>query len=265
MTLDNAIIFFVLGTLTLMLFAFTLIIFLITHKKKRYEHLLEKQQMEATYQNQLLQSRLEVQEQSFRFYSDEIHDNIGQLLSIVKMQLYNIKSHSTEPEIISSAAAGTDLLSKAITDLRNVSHTLNSTYVDNVGLEAAIKKDLDYISSAKSLSCSLHKTGEEYDLGNECDLLIFRIVQEAIANAIKHGAPTAIDISLDYGEEYFTIGVSDNGSGFDINAVEQSGLGLNNMHIRAKLLNGELFVTSGKEKGTKVVLKVKKHTVIQRL
>src|ERR1700742_2955295 len=87
------------GTLVLILIAFTLIAFLIVHKKKRYQHSLEKQQMERNYQNQLLLSRLEVQEQSFRHFSEEIHDNSGQLLSIVKMQLYNIRSSSKETEI----------------------------------------------------------------------------------------------------------------------------------------------------------------------
>src|ERR1700679_3803916 len=130
--MDNrvAIIIVIIGTLILMLFAFTLVIFLIVHKKKRYEHLLEKQQMENTYQNQLLQSRLEVQEQSFRYFSEEIHDNIGQLLSIVKMQLYNIRNNSREQEIVKKAGDCNELLGKAINDLRNISHTLNSGFVN---------------------------------------------------------------------------------------------------------------------------------------
>src|ERR1039457_3988652 len=103
MNAESAIVIFIIGSVVLMLFAFTLVIFLIVHKKKRYEHLLEKQQMENNYQNQLLMSKLEVQEQSFRYFSEEIHDNIGQLLSIVKMQLYNIRSSSKEPEIVSKA------------------------------------------------------------------------------------------------------------------------------------------------------------------
>src|SRR5580658_7020462 len=111
---DNGIIVFIVGTLTLMLFAFTLVIFLIVHKKKRYEHLLEKQTMENNYQNQLLQSKLEVQEQSFKYFSEEIHDNIGQLLSIVKMQLYDIKNNSTEPEVVAKVTGCNDLLGKAI-------------------------------------------------------------------------------------------------------------------------------------------------------
>lgn len=247
------------GTSIILIFTFTLVIFLITHKKKRYEHLLEKQAMENNYQNQLLQSRLEVQEQSFRYFSEEIHDNIGQLLSIVKMQLYNIKSSSGEPEIVHKATQSTDLLGKAITDLRNISHTLNSAFIDKAGLAAAIQKDLDYICSAKSLDCHLHKQGEEYNLGNERELMVFRIVQEAMANAIKHAAPSHINIYLNYTPDFLRVLVEDDGSGFETEQVTNPGLGLNNMHVRAQLLNGELFVKSEKNKGTIVTLEIKKH------
>lgn len=248
---------FAFGTLILIVFVFTLILFLITHKKKRYQHLLEKQQMENNYRNQLLLSRLEVQEQSFKYFSEEIHDNIGQLLSIVKMQLYNIKNNSKEPEIINKATNSTNLLGKAITDLRNISHALNNAFVDKAGLEAAIQKDLDYVCSAKELHCSLHKTGEEYDLGSERELLIFRIVQEAITNAIKHAAPTAINITLHYEPHIFSVSIKDNGTGFDAGVIADAGLGLTNMHERARLLNGELHIDSNKGNGTEITLSIK--------
>ena len=256
MSLDSAFFIFVIGTIILMLFAFTLVIFLIVHKKKRYEHLLEKQQMENNYQNQLLLSKLEVQEQSFKYFSGEIHDNIGQILSMVKMQLYSIRSSSHEDEVVAKANGCTELLGKAITDLRNISHTLNSDFVHNAGLAAAIEKDLEYIRSAKDVKCTLHVVGEEYELGSERELMVFRIIQEAIANAVKHASPTTIDIHLDYKPGNVSIAITDNGSGFNTNAKITDGLGLNNMHVRAELLKGELNVTSEKEKGTTVKLDI---------
>jgi len=256
MSTQSSIIVFIVGTVTLMLIAFTLVIFLITHKKKRYEHLLEKQTMENNYQNQLLQSKLEVLEQSFKYFSEEIHDNIGQLLSIVKMQLYNIRSSSHEQEIVSKATNCNELLGKAINDLRNISHTLNSAFVSNAGLVDAIEKDLEYIRSAKDVQCTLHVTGEEYSIGNERELLVFRIVQEAIGNAVKHAAPTAIDIRLDYNPERLVVSIEDNGAGFNTHEIARGGIGLNNMHVRTELLKGNLAVTSMKDKGTTIKLQL---------
>jgi len=245
---------FFLGSLLLLLFAITLIIFLITHKKKQYSNLLEKQTMENNYQNQLLQSKLEVQEQSFKYFSEEIHDNIGQLLSIVKMQLYNIRSSSHEEEIVTKAQDCNEILGKAITDLRNISHTLSSAFVSNAGLADAIEKDLEYIRSAKDVKCTLHQSGEEYELDNEKELLVFRIIQEAIANAIKHASPTAIDIYLDFKPTMIGVTIEDNGSGFNTHEHPKSGIGLNNMHVRTELLKGRLDVTSVKDKGTTIRL-----------
>ena len=260
--MGDQIIVFILGTAVLLLFALFIIIFLVTHKKKQFHNLLEKQQLENNYRNQLLLSKLEVQEQSFKYFSEEIHDNIGQLLSIVKMQLYNIRSSSNEAEIVTKATDCNELLGKAITDLRNISHTLNSSFVSNAGIADAIEKDLEYIRSAKEVKCTLHVTGEEYSLGSEQELLIFRIIQEAIANAIKHASPSAIDVWLNYKPTGLTVTIADNGSGFNIHENAKGGIGLNNMHVRSDLLKGNLEVTSAKEKGTTIKLSISNDQVI---
>jgi signal transduction histidine kinase len=199
---------------------------------------------------------MEVQEQSFQYFSEEIHDNIGQVLSIVKMQLYSIRNSSHEQEIVTKASDCTELLGKAIHDLRNISHTLNGTYINNAGLAEAVRKDLEYISSAKEIQCTLHKTGEDYSLGSERELLIFRIIQEAIANAIKHAAPTIIDVYLDYSGSGLKVRIEDNGSGFDTERIAKNGIGLNNMHLRSDLLNGNLDISSVMSKGTTVTLAI---------
>lgn len=256
MNIDTSIVVFIVGSVVFMVFAITLVIFLVIHKRKRYEHLLEKQTMENNYRNQLLLSRMEVQEQSFRYFSEEIHDNVGQLLSIVKMELYNIRSSSKEEDIVARANKSTELMGKAITDLRNISHTLNSAFVTNAGLADAVEKDLEYIRSAKGVKCLLNSNGEEYSLGNERELLIFRIIQEAISNAVKHASPTEINVFLDYTPEMLTVTIADNGNGFETDNIQKSGIGLNNMHVRTKLLNGRLTLTSERNAGTIIRLEI---------
>lgn len=255
MAADVTIITFVTGTIVLVLFSFALVAFLVVHKKKRYQHLLEKQQMESTYENQLLQTKLEVQEQSFKHFSEEIHDNVGQLLSVVKMQLYNIAGSSNEPEIGGKAAESTELLGKAINELRSISHTLNSAYITSVGLIAATRKELEYIASAGRIETTLNVYGQDVSLGNERELLVFRIIQEAVANSIKHASPTRISISIAYDPLMAAISIADNGAGFDVDAFN-AGLGLANMHIRAGLLKGTISIESVKDEGTTIKLAV---------
>jgi two-component system, NarL family, sensor kinase len=248
---------FLIGTLIFLMLTFFIIFSLISFKKKQYGSLLERQELSNRFQTQLLQSRLEVQEQSFQNMSQEIHDNIGQLLSLIKMQLYNIKTESSEEPIIEKATQCSQLMTKVIGDLRSVSHTLNSHFVNGVGLAEAIKKDLQYICSAKSIAGDLEIDGDEYMLGPERELLIFRIVQEAMSNAMKHGTPTKVVVQLKYAPTLFSVTISDNGSGFDPSIPRKmDGIGLNNMQIRADLLKGRLHVDSAPGKGTKICLEM---------
>jgi hypothetical protein len=249
---DYAMMVLIVGTGVFILFALALIVFLIVHKKKQFRNLMEKQRMEKN----LLESKFEVQEQSFKYFSEEIHDNVGQLLSLVKLQLYKIRNTSTEPQIIYEVSQSTELLGKAITDLRNISHTLNSAYINKEGLAEAIEKELAYVHSAKNTLCSFDRFGEEYSLGNEKELLIFRIVQESIANALKHASPTAIEIILNYQPHGLSVLIKDNGTGFDMNNINSKGIGLNNMQVRATLLKGKLDIISTKEYGTSVHLDI---------
>lgn len=257
--MDRSIIIFIVGTIIFALFAVTLVVFLFIHKRRQYQFLLEKKTMEINYQNQLLQSRMEVQEQSFRYLSEEIHDNIGQLLSIVKMQLYNIKRNSKEEDIVLRATDCTELLGKAITDLRNISHTLSSAYVLNAGLAEAIEKDITYRRSAeKDIRCQLHCEGDEYEIGEERELLVFRIVQEAIGNAMKHASPGTIDVFLRYTPQQLYVMVKDDGKGFDTNQTHKSGIGLSNIFLRAEVLKANISIESTPGMGTTISLMVNK-------
>ena len=151
MTTDNAAIVFILGTVVLVLFALFLIFFLVVQKQRQFRYLIEKQQMEHKYENQLLQSQIEVQEQAFQYFAGEIHDNVGQILSLTKLYLYKIAKSTAGTPTEDDAKQGTELLTKAIADLRSISHTASGTYVSNTDLSESIQKEMDYISSVKKI------------------------------------------------------------------------------------------------------------------
>jgi signal transduction histidine kinase len=252
--LETTLVVFILGSLLLTLFAFFLIVYVTIQKRRQYKHLLETQRMEHHYASQLLQSRIEVQEQALRNFSEEIHDNVGQVLSLTKMQLHRIAESATEELVRENAQKGTELLTKAIADLRSISHTANGGLILNIGLIESIKKEIGYISSAKNINCTFKVEGEPYQLGNEKDLLVFRIIQESIANAIKHGNPGSLHIRLVYQPQQFHVSVTDDGKGFDTKTINTNGLGLNNIRLRTDLLNGKLNILSSRETGTTISL-----------
>ena len=253
----NTIITFIFGSLLFTLFAFFVILYIIVQKRKQVRHILEKQEMQHKFSSELLQSQLEVQEQVSQKLSEEIHDNIGQVLSFAKLNMHNIVTKTEDKNVVRYASQSKELLTRAIADLRTISHTLNGSYILKSGLLASIEKELTYVKSAKEINCIFNSQGEEYQLGADKELLIFRMVQESISNAIKHADPEQIAVMVSFGENNFSIDITDDGSGFD-DTVENkdAGIGLSNMHNRAKLLGGSLDVRSTRNTGTTIHLNI---------
>ncbi len=245
MNTSTAITIFILGTSVISLFAFFMVMFVAIQKRKQ-----------QAFQNELMQSRLEVQEQTFKYLSEEIHDNVGAALSLVKLHLYKIAQKNTDDAVQKDANTGTELLTKAIADLRAMSHSMNNGMVTNMGLHDITQKELNYVASAKNIQCNFETDGEPHPLGEDRELLAFRIIQESVANAIKHAQPDTINVSIDYTPAICTIKITDNGKGFNTAELSNTGLGLNNMQVRAKFLKGKINITSSEEKGTTIQLDI---------
>jgi signal transduction histidine kinase len=256
MTLGDNFILLV-GYLLFVLLTVSLIVSIFVQKRRQQKYFIEKLQLQHQFQSELLQSRLEVQEQSFQYFSEEIHDNVGQLLSLIKYQLHKIGKKGGEP-IQQDVAQSQELLGKAITDLRSISHTLNGNFVTQAGLKESLEKELNYVCSAKPVQCTMNISGEAYALPPEKELMIFRIIQESIANALKHAAPTHIQLHLHYAPDSLTIDITDNGTGFDT-AQQSSGIGLSNMHTRTQLIGGTLHIQSSPNNGTNIHLTINTH------
>jgi two-component system, NarL family, sensor kinase len=247
---------FITGTLTLLVFVFFLVLIVIEYRRRQVRHITEKLELKHQYQNEVLQTQLEVQEQSFKYVSEEIHDNIAQTLSLVKLKLYKTAAKETDGSQKTAIEGGIELLGTALNDLRNLSHILNGGLVSKLTLKESIEKELNYVKDVKDIQTGLTITGSEYELNAERKLMTFRIVQEAINNAIKHGAAAEINISLAYQPGILKLRIADNGRGFDTGTMDESkGLGLHNMHVRARLL-GAITIQSVQGKGTNIILNI---------
>lgn len=249
-------IIFIIGTLTLLVFVFFLVLIIIEYRRRQVKHVTEKLELKHQFQNEVLQTQIEVQEQSFKYFSEEVHDNIAQTLSLVRMKLYKTAGKATDAGLKTGIEDSNELLGKTLNDLRSLSHVMNGGLVQKLSLEDSIEKELGYIRDVNELECEFDVTGEEYEIAAQKKLLVFRIVQEAINNALKHGKPKKIHINLAYQPGTFTAEIIDNGCGFDLrNMINTNGLGLHNMYVRAKLL-GSIDIGSEVGIGTTITLKV---------
>lgn len=220
---------------------------------------MEKNELKLRYENELLHTRLEVQEQALNQVSQEIHDNIGQSLSVAQANLDFLTGVSDAIQSQKLIDDSRRILHKALNDLRNVSHVLNSENINRIGLEESLRKELDYLSSYNKIQFYLHADGEPDALSNEQELMIFRIAQEGLANIIKHANASEVQIRLDYKPSHFEMSIQDNGIGIKMEAEKNGngsgkGIGLINMKQRAKVMNGQLSVASPTAGGTTVTL-----------
>jgi signal transduction histidine kinase len=219
----------------------------------------------AVYQNKkkqyhkqvLLQTQIEIQEQTLNNISQEIHDNIGQVLSLAKLNLNTIPVNMEEA-VLAKISKAKELVSKAINDLRDLSRSMHGDRIAELGLKDAIENELDILQHTGLYKTYFIVTGNYYKLAKQNEIVVFRMLQECINNSIKHAKAKNITVEMNYQPQYFQLYVSDDGHGFDTNAlsVSQTGIGLKSMHNRAALIGGNLSIHSSPLTGTTVALKI---------
>ncbi len=245
------------GTSVLILVGGFLISFILMFKKKQFQNKIEKNLMQSQHSQALLQTQLEIQEQTLRTISQEIHDNVGQVLSLAKLNLntLDIEEGANKEQKIQSSI---QLVSKAINDLRDLSRSLNGDKIADLGLQDAIDNELKIIANTGQFETHLTLSGEPYKLPAQHEMVLFRIVQESLNNTVKHSRAKNICIELLYGMAVFKMTINDDGEGFDAGRLEatETGIGLNNMKNRASLVGALFSIQSSPGHGTSVLIQL---------
>jgi len=215
----------------------------------------EKKAMKAQFDQQLMQARLEVQEQAFTHISEEIHDNVGQLLSLAKMQLSSIgESDLVDHDTLLSAREN---VARAIRELRNLSKSLHTGHIRALGIRQAAEEEGQRINRAGLLLVSVTSEGSEHDIPEDKQLILFRIIQECLQNCVKHADATNVNIGFTWYPDQLRVRVRDDGKGFDPEITLRGpakGLGLQNIRNRARLTGGSGIISSKPGEGTTVTV-----------
>ncbi len=244
----------ILGTLFLLLITSFLVLFVLIHRDQSRKNTREKEEMKEAYQKEILKAQLEMKEHTLHTISQEIHDGIGQILSLAKLNLNTIKLEENNPAV-SKILDAKELISRAIQDLRHLSKTLNSDFLGQQKLTESVRFELEHIQKAGHYIATLEIKGDERPLDPQKELIIFRIAQENFNNIIKHAGAKNISVILDYQSDLLNMKIEDDGAGFQISSVntkgiKEKGTGIGNMYHRAKLIGAEFSIDSQLDKGT---------------
>jgi signal transduction histidine kinase len=250
---DQPIFLTIIGFTTLFLLLSGFIIaFALRYQKRKNIHILEMTNLKQAYEQELLKTQLETQEETFQQISQELHDNVGQLLSSTKMLLgITERQLETIPDTLITAE---ETLGKAIQDLRSLSKSLNKEWLDQFNVIDNLKAEADRINTARAVAVTFDCNSTKLPLKAESQIMLFRIVQEALQNSIKHAAATKININIQLQENKIDAALQDNGKGFDKNDVSNNGIGLINMKHRTELLGGTIDWITMPHQGTQVLI-----------
>lgn len=206
----------------------------------------------SIYDITTLKSTLQLQEDSLRYLSSELHDNICHSLLLAIFSLQKANENEFQPAIQESI----HLLKNTLLELSDLSKTLNGDIIQSIGLKSAIQNQIDRINSTKALRSYFTITGPDTHLNSHLELLLYRIIQEAISNVIKHANATTLRILLAYRETSLVLRIQDNGKGFDPAMVSSNCAGLRNMQNRIQLAGGILKILSRPKEGCTIELLV---------
>ncbi len=248
------------ATLALLLVGFIVTI-LFLYQRRRHQQEQELVQLKDSYEQEALKSQLEIQETTFKTISQELHDNIGQLLSVVKMSLAVVpvsKEHIAYAPIQNSRQT----LNKAILDLSNLTKGLHTDRISEIELAELIRFELELVKNSALMDVQYHVSGVKFQFDEQKKIFIFRMFQEIFNNMLKHSKATAVVVSIvNTTDTFFELEIKDNGIGFNVdekkNTVSSTaGVGLKSLFNRAKLIGAHLRIISEPGKGTSVKIRL---------
>ena len=244
--------------LTLLLVSF-IIAMLFLYRRNNLRHERTMQLANARFQQELLTAQLEIQEATFKNIAEEIHDNIGQTLSLAKFNIAVLPLDNTS-NLYEPITGTKELINTAIEDLRNLSHGLHSDRLAKTGLSDAISNEAKHINKSGKIKALVEISGTSYPLTNGADIILFRIFQESINNIIKHAGASEILTRINYEPSGLQLKIKDDGRGFDAELLkkEGAGLGLTSMANRAKLIGANFTIQSETGKGTEISVNLPK-------
>jgi signal transduction histidine kinase len=185
--------------------------------------------------------------------SQEIHDGVGQTLSLAKLNLHTLQmDNNNDPVRVKNTLS---LISKAINDIRTISRNINDNNITNFNLMEAIQEDVKTLDKIGEYTIDFKVAGTYIKMNAQSELVLYRIVQELMNNTIKHARATSITLQLKYEPMQFQFIFSDNGIGIT-NPDLSGGLGIRNIRSRVKMLGGEMEITTGENQGTKVKIRI---------
>tara|TARA_R110000737_G_scaffold268624_2_gene276027 strand:- start:7547 stop:8323 length:777 start_codon:yes stop_codon:yes gene_type:complete len=250
----------VAGTLLILLLIAGIVITFVLANRQRAEQEVVLAETKLNFEKEIRQMESEVSEDLMAQFSNELHDNVGQLLTAMHIEIENQKFDFPDNE--KKFESLETYLSEVTQQLRLLGKSMNTDFIGDSGLLAAVQVEVERLNALRRFKIELEVEGEKSDLEKDQELIVFRIFQEVMQNALKHSAAKTIKVNLKLTD--FCLEIQDDGKGFDYSEkIENNDIsGLRNIKKRAKLANLNCEISSKIGEGTRTFLKKNQTTGI---
>ena len=246
----------IIFNLFFILFLIGIILFIKQYKLKKKEHNAMLLNQEENHQKELLSNQLEIQTQTMQHIGREIHDNIGQKLTLASIYTQQLAFENKAPQINENIENIGAIINQSLIELRQLSKSLTDDTIEDNTIIDLIENECVKINDLKKceviFKCESKIIVDSYQIKS----ILFRITQEFLQNSIKHSKCKNINISLKKSKNSIQLKLQDDGVGFNINSIESKGIGLSNMKKRTEILNGTFDLESKINFGTNLTIQI---------
>jgi len=242
----------------ILLMAGSIILFVLYYQKRMMQERYNRQQMELDYQRKMMEAALESQENERRRVAADLHDSIGAMLSAIRVSLLTFgKKNDPDSSYINESKK---MLDDTIESVRRISRDLMPSTLEKFGLTQAVKEMCERFQATSTIPIVFEEYGSTPGLSKSRELMLFRIVQELLNNALKHAHASYIKVVFTNTHQ-LTVLVEDNGVGFNpieakANKNTGRGLGMFNIENRARVAGVSVDYSSATPTGTRIILNV---------
>lgn len=234
----------IIGTCVFAILIVFIVLFVINYQKRQKEFENER----AALKKALLETEIEIKEQTLTNISRELHDNIGQIASLIKINLNLLSSDLPETDKL-KVEDSIVLIKGLIKDIKALSVSLKSENLQRFGLVKMISKDIERYKSIGDLSVDFESGETIHEMDAETEVILYRMSQEVFNNILKHAEASTVSVKVLEENKNLTFSFKDDGQGFNADTVEL-GSGLINLKERCKMIGAELKIESVINQGT---------------
>lgn len=239
------------ASLLFVLFFFFFIYFLYKIKEKQNTFVTSEKELKSQFSETLLQTQLEIKEETLQHIGQELHDNLGQVASLIKIHLNTLPL--SDPQKAAEKIEDTkELVRQLIFDIKSLSLSLGTNKIQKVGLAKAIRSEIQRLKKLEQFTISYSGVEDITGLDDAKAIILYRMFQESCNNIIKHSQAKHIHVLLTESNKLLTLVIHDDGIGFNTDLLSSSGSGIENLKNRATLIKSTLTINSEKQKGTTI-------------